>query len=130
MKKNPFKSNQLYSYLTGIHLEWLGTNQSVWVHRKMTGYMILTQMTLLCKQKHSIGFIESAIEIGGLVTFLSVWHLQSRNIFLWHLLKSHSQFFIQKYTDMKTKFSELLYAWSEKPVVIFCQISCVLHILS
>lgn len=58
MKKILSKVISSTDYLTEIHLEWLGTNQSVWVHRKMTCYMNLTQMTSLCEQKHSVGLVQ------------------------------------------------------------------------
>lgn len=58
MKKILSKVISSTDYLTEMHLEWLGTNQSVWVHRKMTCYMHLTQMTSLCEQKHSVGLVQ------------------------------------------------------------------------
>lgn len=127
-KKILSKAISSTNYLTEMHLEWLGSNQSVWAHRKMTCYMILTEMTSLCEQKHSMGLVQP-MKLGDWLLFYLA-HVQRRTIFLWHLLKSHCKFFIQKYTGMKTKFPELLYAWSENPMVILYQISCALHILS
>lgn len=58
MKKILSKVISSTDYLTETHLEWLGTNQSVWVHRRMTCYMNLTQQTSLCEQKHSVGLVQ------------------------------------------------------------------------
>lgn len=81
------KAISLTNYLTEIHLEWRWTNQSVWVHRKMTCYMILTQMTSLHEQSNSMCLIQQ-MRMGDWLLF-SLANIQTRTIFLWHLLKSH-----------------------------------------
>lgn len=115
-KKILWKAISSTNYLTEIHLEWLGSNQSVWAHRKMTCYMILTEMTSLCEQKRSMGLVQPKRLGDWLLFHLAL--VQRRTIFRWYLLKSHCKFF-RSTQEWKLNFQNC-YMHDRKNIWLFC----------